>query len=113
MIADVTGGKYFNAQDTKTLRSVYAEIDKLEKTMSEGRLYTEYRELFSYALFPGLGLVLLEMFLACTRFRSLPKNRPRSQALPGALKWSSTSRDTNRQSLEGVCSQAEPAGEKS
>jgi Ca-activated chloride channel homolog len=72
MIADATGGKYFNAQDTKTLRSVYAEIDKLEKTMSEGRLYTEYRELFSYALFPGLGLVLLEMFLACTRFRSLP-----------------------------------------
>jgi Ca-activated chloride channel homolog len=72
MIADATGGKYFNAQDTKTLRSVYAEIDKLEKTMSEGRLYTEYRELFSYALFPGLGLVLLEMVLARTRFRSLP-----------------------------------------
>ena len=38
----------------------------------EGRLYTEYRELFSYTLFPGLGLLLLEMILACTRFRSLP-----------------------------------------
>jgi Ca-activated chloride channel homolog len=72
MIADATGGKYYNAQDTQTLRNIYAEIDQLEKTTTEGRLYTEYRELFSYALFPGLGLVLLEMLLACTRFRSLP-----------------------------------------
>ncbi|MGD0653001.1 MAG: VWA domain-containing protein [Thermoguttaceae bacterium] len=72
MIADATGGKYYNAQDTEKLRKIYADIDKLEKTTTEGRLYTEYRELFSYALFPGLGLVLLEMVLACTRFRSLP-----------------------------------------
>jgi Ca-activated chloride channel family protein len=72
MIADATGGKYYNAQDTQTLRNIYAEIDQLEKTTTEGRLYTEYRELFSYTLFPGLGLVLLEMLLACTRFRSLP-----------------------------------------
>jgi len=72
MIADTTGGKYYNAQDTKTLRSIYADIDRLEKTTTEGRLYTEYRELFLYTLFPGLGLVLLEMVLACTRFRSLP-----------------------------------------
>ncbi|MGA2059078.1 MAG: VWA domain-containing protein [Thermoguttaceae bacterium] len=72
MIADATGGKYYNAQDTEKLRNIYADIDKLEKTTTEGLLYTEYRELFSYALFPGLGLVLLEMVLACTRFRSLP-----------------------------------------
>lgn len=72
MIADATGGRYFNAQDTQTLRKIYADIDKLEKTTTEGRIYTEYRELFSYVLFPGLGLVLLEMFLACTRLRSLP-----------------------------------------
>jgi Ca-activated chloride channel family protein len=72
MIADTTGGKYFNARDTQALRNVYGEIDKLEKTVSEGRLYTQYRELFAYVLFPGLGLVLLEMFLISTRFRSLP-----------------------------------------
>ena len=53
MIADTTGGKYYNAQDTETLRNIYAEIDQLEKTTTEGRLYTEYRELFSYALFPA------------------------------------------------------------
>ncbi len=72
MLAETTGGRYFNARDTSALENVYAEIDKLEKTLSEGRLYTEYRELYQYAMFPGLGLILLEILLACTRFRSLP-----------------------------------------
>jgi hypothetical protein len=51
---------------------VYAEIDRLEKSPSEGRLYTEYRALYQYLLFPGLSLVLMEIVLAATRFRSLP-----------------------------------------
>jgi Ca-activated chloride channel family protein len=72
MLADTTGGRYFHAEDTDALKEVYAEIDRLEKTVSEGRLYTEYRELYQYAMLPGLGLVLLEILLACTRFRSLP-----------------------------------------
>ncbi len=72
MMAETTGGRYFNAQDTRALENVYAEIDKLEKTVSEGRLYTEYRELYQWAMFPGLALILLEIILSCTRFRSLP-----------------------------------------
>ena len=72
MIADETGGKYFNARDTEALENVYAEIDRLEKTVSEGRLYTQYRELYRYFLLPGLCLVLLQISLVSTRFRSLP-----------------------------------------
>ena len=72
LLADTTGGRYFNAKDTTALESVYAEIDKLEKTLSEGRLYTEYRELFQWLLLPGLALVVFEVGLRCTRFRSLP-----------------------------------------
>jgi len=72
MIAETTGGKYFNARDSETLGQVYAAIDKLEKTVTEGRLYTEYRELYQYFLFSGLGLVVLQLGLVCTRFRSLP-----------------------------------------
>lgn len=72
MLAETTGGRYFNAQDTQTLEQVYAEIDKLEKTETEGRLYTEYRELFQYWMVSGLCCVLLEVLLASTRFRSLP-----------------------------------------
>ena len=72
MLADTTGGKYFRVRDTEALKSVYAEIDGLEKTKTEDRLYTEYRELFQYFLFPGLALILIELLLSATRFRSLP-----------------------------------------
>ena len=71
-IADATGGKYQSAQDTESLENVYAEIDRLEKSVSEGRLYSEYHEWYQYFMFPGLGLILLEIVLAGTRFRSLP-----------------------------------------
>ncbi len=72
MLAETTDGRYFNAQDTEALQKVYAEIDQLEKTQTEGRLYTEYRELFQYLMLPGLACILLEVFLGTSRFRSLP-----------------------------------------
>jgi len=72
MLATTTGGRYFNARNTQALADVYGEIDTLEKTVAEGRLYTEYRELYRSFMLPGLGLILFEMVLACTRFRSLP-----------------------------------------
>lgn len=71
-LAEASGGRYFNAQDTQSLVEVYAEIDRLEKTATEGRLYTEYRELYLWFLLPGLGLVILQVVLSATRFRSLP-----------------------------------------
>jgi len=72
MLAEKTGGQYFNAQDTETLERVYAEIDRLEKTETERRLYTEYREMFQTLMLPGLACVLLEIALSATKFRSLP-----------------------------------------
>lgn len=72
MLADETGGSYFNARDTQALKNVYAEIDKLEKSESDARLYTEYRELAQYLMLPGLACILLEIVLSATRFRSLP-----------------------------------------
>jgi Ca-activated chloride channel homolog len=72
MIANETGGKYFSARDTEALENVYAEIDRLEKTVSEGRLYTQYRELYRWFLLPGLCLVVVQLTLVSTRFRSLP-----------------------------------------
>ncbi len=72
MIAKTTGGKYYNAQNTEALKEVYADIDKLEKTTNKGRIYTEYREFYEYALFPGLVLILAQVVLVSTRFRSLP-----------------------------------------
>ncbi|MBI2479852.1 MAG: VWA domain-containing protein [Planctomycetia bacterium] len=72
MLAGTTHGRYFNAKDTNALEDVYHHIDRLEKTQLEGRLYTEYRELFQWWLLPGLALIVTELSLRCTRFRSLP-----------------------------------------
>ena len=72
MLADTTGGRYFNARNTEALGEVYGEIDKLEKTVSEGRMFTEYRELYQSLVLWGLGFLMLELVLRCTRFRSLP-----------------------------------------
>ncbi len=72
MMADVTGGKYFNARSTEALEEVYAEIDQLEKTKNEGLIFTQYRDLYRYPTFAGLGLLLLGIVLVSTRFRSLP-----------------------------------------
>jgi Ca-activated chloride channel family protein len=71
-IADATGGQYFNAENTESLKDVYAAIDQLEKTVSEGRIYTDYRDLYEYALMPGLVLLVLQIVLINTRFRTLP-----------------------------------------
>jgi hypothetical protein len=44
----------------------------MEKTVSEGRRYMQYRELYAYLLFPALGLLIIELVLVSTRFRTLP-----------------------------------------
>ena len=71
-IAEVTGGRYFNARDVETLRQVYEQIDQLEKTETEGVVYTDYRELFEWALLPAMAFLLLELLLSATRFLTLP-----------------------------------------
>jgi len=71
-IAEATGGNYFNARNTKALEKIYAEIDQLEKTLHEGRVYTQYSELFRYPLFSGSVLIALYAVCVCTRFRRLP-----------------------------------------
>jgi Ca-activated chloride channel homolog len=72
MLAQKTGGQYFNAKDTNSLASIYEEIDSLEKTETEGRLYTEYREVFQTLMLPGFACIVLELLLSATRFRSQP-----------------------------------------
>ncbi len=72
MIASKTGGKYFRATDTASLKKIYKEIDKLEKTEIIEQGYLEYKELFIYFMYPALFLLLLEVVLANTLLRRLP-----------------------------------------
>jgi Ca-activated chloride channel family protein len=71
-IANATDARYFRATDTKSLRSIYDEIDKLETTPIEEKGYTEYKELFHLFLIPGLVLLMLEVILKNTVLRRIP-----------------------------------------
>ena len=70
-ISDMTGGKYFRATDNKSLKQVYQEIDKLEKTKFEEKNFTNKEEkFFPFALAAGIFFAL-ELLLRYTLFRSL------------------------------------------
>jgi Ca-activated chloride channel family protein len=71
-IADRTGGKYYRADTSDTLRAIYADIDRLEKTTIEVKKYQRYRELLHWPLLAGLALLLLEIALGNTVYRKLP-----------------------------------------
>ena len=71
-IADTTGGKFFRATDTASLRQIYQEIDRLEKTEFEETGYRQYQELFGICLVAGLLILLLEKLLTETILLRLP-----------------------------------------
>lgn len=70
-MANMTGGKYFRANNNKKLDEVYQEIDKLERSKIEvtefRRLHEEFYSLVAWAL----ALLLLEFLLRKTIFRTL------------------------------------------
>lgn len=63
-IADITGGKFFKATDANSLQKIYATIDELEKSEVRWIDHSEFNELFSYFLIPGMLLLLLESLLS-------------------------------------------------
>jgi Ca-activated chloride channel family protein len=71
-IASMTGGQYFRAADTEALRSIYQQIDKMEKRQIETVRYEDWREVFPWFLAPGLGCLLAVVALENTRLRRLP-----------------------------------------
>lgn len=71
-IARITGGKFYRATDTKSLREIYREIDALEKTKVQEQSYRQYREMFVYFLTAALGLLIAEIFLNNMVLRKVP-----------------------------------------
>ena len=71
-ISAETGGQYFRAADTASLKKTYAQIDAMEKQKVETLAYEEWQELFPWFLAPGLGCLLLAATLEHTRLRRLP-----------------------------------------
>jgi Ca-activated chloride channel homolog len=71
-IAETTDAAYFRATDTEGLREIYAQIDQMEKSEVEVQVFTRYKELAVWALLPALVLLILELLLRKTVFRTLP-----------------------------------------
>lgn len=71
-ISQMTGAKFYRADNSEKLRNIYDEIDKLEKTEAVVNKYTQYKELFPWCLGAGAALLLIEILLAQTILRRLP-----------------------------------------
>ncbi len=71
-IANETGGKYYRAKDDSSLKNIYSEIDKLEKSKVEVTSYRRYSEQFFPFALAAATLLLLEMILRFTLFRKFP-----------------------------------------
>jgi Ca-activated chloride channel family protein len=70
-VAQMTNGKYFRATDNNSLKSIYQEIDTLEKTRIQVTQHSKrHEEFFIFALF-GLSLIAFEFFLKNTVFRTV------------------------------------------
>ncbi len=71
-VAEITGGQYYRAQDTAGLQAIYDEINELEKSQVEVQVYNQYEELAGWLIVPAILLLLLELVLRYTIFRTAP-----------------------------------------
>jgi len=71
-IALATGGAYFRADDRDMLARVFREIDRLEQSSVEEKVYFSYRELYPALLLAALALLLAELGLRWSWLRRLP-----------------------------------------
>lgn len=71
-IATMTGGKYFRAMDKESLKNVYKEIDRLEKTIISEKSFTNKAEHFLPLGLAALISLLMEFILKRIVFKSAP-----------------------------------------
>lgn len=71
-IASITGGKYFRATDATTLRQIYDQIDKMEKSEFTAKREQKFNELFPRYLWPGLIILMVQFLLGVTWLRRAP-----------------------------------------
>jgi Ca-activated chloride channel homolog len=71
-IADETGGRYFRAKDNASLKNIYNEIDKLERSKVQITTFHRFAEKFYPFVFAALLFLFLEVLLRFTVFKKFP-----------------------------------------
>jgi len=72
-IADITGGQFYRAKDETTLKEIYSQISKLEKTKIDVQRFYRYNELFGQFLIAGLLILFIELALSKTVLGGMPE----------------------------------------
>ncbi len=71
-VAKETGGLFYRATDTDSLRKIYDQINRYETSAQSVQKFEHVQDLYRWALLPALGLLGLGVTLQNTRFRRLP-----------------------------------------
>lgn len=71
-IATNTGGKYFRATGGGKLNDIYEQIDRMEKTVIERRVFVEYSYHFQLILKTALLMILSALFIRFAVLRVFP-----------------------------------------
>ena len=71
-IAEKTGGKYFRATDNETLKSIYDEINQLEKNRIESDNFTRYHETYLNWVLLAIVCLVLGFLIQSTYLRRIP-----------------------------------------
>ena len=71
-IAATTGGQYFRATDNASLKEIYSEIDKMEKTKISVQQFSKKQEEYKNWALLVFALLLIEVLLRNTLLRNIP-----------------------------------------
>ena len=71
-IAEATHGKYFRATDNASLRSIYAQIDKLERATIDEERFAEYHQYYGRLVVAAMIWLVAALLLRATLLRRLP-----------------------------------------
>ena len=71
-VAATTGGQYFRATDNASLKEIYSEIDKMEKTKISVQQYSKKQEEYKNWALLLFALLLVEILVRNTLLRNIP-----------------------------------------
>lgn len=71
-IASATGGEFYRATDNNSLRQVYEQIDKLEKTKLKVRQFSRHYEAYQPFAVAALILLIMEILMRTVVLQKLP-----------------------------------------